>query len=85
MICLKSKEKEAKIIQKFRLISLVDCCYKIISKVLTNRLAPIMNNIVDPIQLVFIKGRYILDNVLTVTEKFILLKNLKKQIGSGHV
>jgi Reverse transcriptase (RNA-dependent DNA polymerase) len=68
MVCLIPKEKETKKIQKYRLINLVDCCYKIISKILTNRLAPLMNNLVDPTQATFIKRMYILDNVLTVSE-----------------
>jgi Reverse transcriptase (RNA-dependent DNA polymerase) len=68
MVCLVPKEQEAKIIQKYRPISLVDCCFKILSKVLTNRLAPFMHSLVDQSQSTFIKGRYILDNVLAANE-----------------
>jgi Reverse transcriptase (RNA-dependent DNA polymerase) len=68
MVLLIPKEKEARKIQKYRLISLVDRCYKIISKIVTNRLAPLMNNLVDPTQTAFIKERYILDNVLAASE-----------------
>jgi Reverse transcriptase (RNA-dependent DNA polymerase) len=68
MVCLLPKETDASIIQKFRPISLMDCSYKIISKVLTNRLSGIMNNIVDEAQVAFIQGRFILDNVLTAHE-----------------
>jgi hypothetical protein len=55
MVCLFSKGKEAKIIQKFRPISLVDCEYKIISKILTNRLTHIISHLVDPTQLFLYK------------------------------
>jgi Reverse transcriptase (RNA-dependent DNA polymerase) len=58
MVCLIPKEKDLRIVQKYIPISLVDCCYKIISKILTNRLAPFMNNLVDNTQTVFIQGRY---------------------------
>jgi Reverse transcriptase (RNA-dependent DNA polymerase) len=68
MMHLLSKENDARVIQKFRPISLVDCSYKIISKVLTNRLSVIVNTIVDEAQTTFIQGRFILDNVLAAHE-----------------
>jgi hypothetical protein len=58
MLCLLPKEKDVTVIQKFRPISLVDCSYKIISKVLTNRLSVIVNTIVDEAQTTFIQGRF---------------------------
>lgn len=42
--------------------------YKIISKVLVNRLKPIMDNIITPYQNAFIKGRNISDNILLAHE-----------------
>jgi hypothetical protein len=47
MVCLIPKEKEAKIIQKFRPINLMDYGYKILSKILTNRLTPFISHLVD--------------------------------------
>jgi Reverse transcriptase (RNA-dependent DNA polymerase) len=78
MLCLIPKEFNASRIQKYRLISLVDCSYKIISKILTNRLARVMDRIVDPAQAAFIKGRYILDNV-PVANEIIHFAKLHKQ------
>jgi Reverse transcriptase (RNA-dependent DNA polymerase) len=78
MVCLMPKEKEAKVIQKYMLISLVDCCFKIIWKFLTNRLAPLMHSLVDHSQYVFIKGRYILDNVLAANEIIHATKQAKQ-------
>jgi Reverse transcriptase (RNA-dependent DNA polymerase) len=68
MVCLIPKEKEAKVIQKYIPNSLVDCCYKIISKILANRLTPFTSQLVDPSQTVFLQGRYILDNILAAHE-----------------
>jgi hypothetical protein len=60
MVCLIPKEHDARVIKKYRPISLVDCCYKIIFKILTNRLQPLMNSLVDVTQSTFIKDRYIM-------------------------
>jgi Reverse transcriptase (RNA-dependent DNA polymerase) len=68
MLCLIPKESNAQVIQKFRLISLIDFSYKIISKVLTNRLTGCVGRLVDPAQAAFIPGRYILDNVLAANK-----------------
>jgi Reverse transcriptase (RNA-dependent DNA polymerase) len=80
MLGLIPKEFNAYHIEKYKPISLVDCSYKIISKILTNRLARVMDKIVDPAQAAFIKGRYILDNVLVANEKIHYAK-LHKQKG----
>jgi Reverse transcriptase (RNA-dependent DNA polymerase) len=78
-----SKKTDAQIIQKFRPVSLIDCCYKIISKILTNRLVKFMNKLVDPAQATFIQYIYIyiyiLDNVLTANEIIRFAKNHKQQ------
>lgn len=66
-------------IHKFRPISLVDCFYKIISKILTNRLAPLMNYSVDPAQTAFIQDRYILDNVLVANKIIHSVKSTNQQ------
>ena len=52
----------------FRPISLCNVIYKIISKVLVNRLKPIMDSIITPYQNTFIKGRNIYDNILLAHE-----------------
>jgi Reverse transcriptase (RNA-dependent DNA polymerase) len=80
MLGLILKEFNASHIKKYKPISLVDCSYKIISKILTNRLARVLDKIVDPAQVAFIKSRYILDNVLVANE-IIHYAKLHKQKG----
>jgi hypothetical protein len=57
MITLIPKENEARSMKKFRPISLLNCSFKIFTKVLTNRLASIINRLISYHQSAFIRGR----------------------------
>jgi hypothetical protein len=59
MITLIPKENEARSMKKFRPISLLNCSFKIFTKVLTNRLAKIIDRLISYHQSAFIKGRFI--------------------------
>ena len=48
----------------YRPISLVGCTYKIISKILANKLKIVLSNIIDYSQSALIKGRWLLDSIL---------------------
>ena len=52
----------------FRPISLVDCLYKILSKVLANRLKMVMGSLIVETQTAFVKDRQILDGILIANE-----------------
>jgi hypothetical protein len=62
------KEADAVTIQKFRPIALTNCSFKIFSKCATNRLGSISEILISPNQTAFIKGRYILESVVSAHE-----------------
>ena len=62
------KKHGANEIKDFRRISLVGGIYKIIAKLLANRLSIVLGKIISPSQNAFVKGRQILDLVLIANE-----------------
>jgi hypothetical protein len=71
------KKQNAFNIRDFRPISLIGCVYKLLSKVLTNRLKIVMENLISETQNAFVGGRQILDSVLVANE------SLDSRIKSG--
>jgi len=62
------KKVRAKELKDFRHINLIGSIYKIISKLLTERLKKVMHKLVDDLQMAFIKGRQIMDAILIANE-----------------
>jgi hypothetical protein len=67
-IILIPKEDEATTLKKFRPISLINCSFKIFSKALNNRLEMICDRPLAPNQSAFVRGRYILESVVSAHE-----------------
>ncbi|XP_075092306.1 uncharacterized protein LOC107821421 [Nicotiana tabacum] len=67
-IALIPKKTGAKELRDFRPISLIGSFYKLLSKVLTERLKRVVGKLVDAQQMAFIKGRQIIDAVMIANE-----------------
>ena len=67
----------------FRLISLVSSLYKMLVKVLANRLKKVMDSLVNEAQNAFVRGRQILDASL-IANKVIDSMVKRKEKGIGY-
>uniref|UniRef100_A0A0A8YT32 Reverse transcriptase domain-containing protein n=1 Tax=Arundo donax TaxID=35708 RepID=A0A0A8YT32_ARUDO len=76
------KVVEATRIQQFRPICLLICIYKWITKVLTIRIEPYMKKLTNKCQNAFIKGRNIMDGVLSLHE---ILHDTKQRKQTGII
>jgi Reverse transcriptase (RNA-dependent DNA polymerase) len=68
MVCLIPKKGQALTVKDYRPISLLNCIYKLITRVLTSRLEKVLQRLVGPTQNKFLKGRYILDGGVCSSE-----------------
>ena len=72
------KTINAKMVKDFRHISLIRSLYKIIAKILANRLGVVFGDIVNEVQSAFVADRQILDGPFILNELFQWCKSKKK-------
>ncbi|KAA3459595.1 reverse transcriptase [Gossypium australe] len=82
-IVLIQKVDRPKTLSQFRPISLCNVIYKIITKIMVNRMSHILGQCIDVAQGAFIPGRQISDNTLIAYEILHSLKS-KKHCKQGH-
>jgi len=79
-IALIPKVSSPQRLNDFRPISLVGILYKILAKVLANRLWSVIGNVVSKSQSAFVKGKHILDGILIANEAVNEATQLKKEL-----
>lgn len=77
-LALIPKPDKPNLVDKFRSISLCNVIYKIITKILANRIHPILDKIIFPYQSAFILGRNMTDSVVTCHE---LMHHINRKEG----
>lgn len=79
LICLIQKKDRVVTVRDYLTISLTSALYKIVAKVLAERLKSVMSSIISQAQSAFIKDRQILDHILIANEavEFYRKKKLK--------
>jgi hypothetical protein len=82
LIIIIPKEKYVRTMNKFRPISLLNCSYKIFTWVSTSRIGLMADRFITSNQIAFVKGRYILESVVTAHET---LHNVHQRKQHGFV
>nr|GEX13007.1 RNA-directed DNA polymerase, eukaryota [Tanacetum cinerariifolium] len=78
-ITLIPKIPDAKLVKDFRPISLIGSLYKIITKILANRIMLVLGDLVNEVQSEFVADRQILDGPFILNEVYQWCKEKKKQ------
>eukprot|EP00253_Pinus_taeda_P012281 PITA_12281 len=79
-IALIPKQEKTITSNRFRPIALCNLVYKIISKVIANRLKPLLPSLISKEQTGYVEGRHILNNIIQAPEMVHSLKR-NKQVG----
>jgi len=79
-IALIPKVSSPQRLNDFRPISLVGCLYKVLAKILANRLRAIIGSVVSDSQSAFAKGKQILDGILVANEAVDEARHFQKEM-----
>jgi hypothetical protein len=79
MIILIPKEEDARILKKYRHISLINCSFKIFSIVMNNRIETLCGRLLTPNQIAFVRDKFILESVVFAHETIHDVVNKKKK------
>jgi len=77
LIVMIPKIDKPEFVSQFRLVSLCNVVYKILSKVIVNRIKPCLNSIISPYQSSFISGRSIHHNIIVAQEMVHSMASMK--------
>ncbi len=78
-LALIPKDSNPETFARFRPISLCNASYKILAKLLANRIKPLLKTLISSPQGGFVEGRHILDNVIQVQETIHSSKQRKEK------
>ena len=78
-VVLVPKKEEMVRMSDLRPISLLNRSFKIVTKVIVNKLGHVLDNLIDPAKSEFIRGRNILDSVATTHEVIFRRKIARKE------
>ena len=68
-------------LSNYRLISFCNTIYKIVTKIIVNRIYPFLSELISPLQVAFVPRRKGLDNAITVQELIHTMSKKKGRIG----
>nr|GEV36108.1 RNA-directed DNA polymerase, eukaryota, reverse transcriptase zinc-binding domain protein [Tanacetum cinerariifolium] len=77
-IALIPKTPDAKLVKDYRPISLIGCLYKIVAKILANRIVLVLSDLVNEVQSAFVTDHQILDGPFILNEIIQWCKHKKK-------
>jgi hypothetical protein len=80
-ICLIPKVDKPESVSQFRPISLCNVSYKIITKIIVNRLKQIIPQVVSPFQTGFVPGRNITENIVIAQEMLHTMTRMRTRVG----
>jgi len=79
-IALIPKVNSPQHLNDFRPISLIGCMYKVLAKVLANRLREVLGSVISKSQSAFVKGQQILDGILVANEAVDEARRFNKEL-----